>query len=211
MNNKSVYMIGVAGGTASGKTSVCKIISDKLSKNRSIKILVLGMDNYYLDVDDRENIHLHNFDHPNSLDIDSTYRVLKALKNRKPAKSPIYDMINQKRSGYEEIQPVDCIIFEGILALYDERIRNLLDLAIYVDTPSDVRVLRRIKRDMKDRKRDISKIIDQFERHVVPSHEQFVEPTKKYANIIIPTGKTNVKAIDLIVGCVRRILCKDKK
>jgi len=203
-----VYLIGVAGGTSSGKTSTCDIIREQMKD----EVTIISMDNFYLENLPNQSKNLTelsqsknqiNYDHPNSFD---TPLILKTLSNIKSGQSeieiPNYCFITGKRLNSIIIKINECVIFEGILALYDISIRDLFDLKIFVDTPSDIRLIRRIQRDILERQRSLENILRQYEESVIPSHEQFIEPTKKYADLIIPRGKDNTIAINMLVSFI---------
>ena len=196
------YLIGISGGTASGKTSTCYLIQKQLSED----VLILSMDSFYYGVPSNKNADEINFDHPSSFDWDLMVNILSKLKNNINVEIPIYNFSTHKRDGFVNVKPKKCIIIEGILTLYDERIRNILDIKIFVDTPSDIRLIRRIKRDIKERNRSLESVLDQCEKTVIPSYDQFIEPTKKYADLIIPRGKTNLTAISVLVNQIKLYL-----
>lgn len=197
-------IIGIAGGSGSGKTTFTKKIIDIFGENVS----VIYYDNYYksqnnLTLEERSRT---NYDHPNQLDTDLLISHLHKLKLGEKIKCPLYDFSLHTRSKETiVINPTLVIIVEGILTFYDERLRNLMDLKIYVDTDADERVLRRVKRDIEERGRDIHGVIKQYLMTVKPMHELFVEPTKNYADIII-NGGLNDRAFDVIKTKIQCIL-----
>lgn len=192
------YLIGVAGGTASGKTSTCVIIQKQLNQH----VLIISMDSFYLGVD-KNTTETMNFDHPNSFDWKLLKKTLVNIKEGKAVEIPIYCFKTHSRIGSETILPTDCVIFEGILSLYDKNIRDLFDIKIFVDTPPDIRLIRRIRRDIKERGRSLDSVLEQCETTVIPSHDQFIEPTKKYADLIIPRGRTNLTAINVLITQIK--------
>ncbi len=194
-----VYIIGVAGGTASGKTSTCYLIQKQLNQH----VLILSMDSFYKGVSPYKNPDDINFDHPEQFNWDLMISIIKLLKKGDEVDVPIYDFTTHSITGFTHIKPETCIILEGILTLYDERVRELLDIKVFVDTPSDVRLVRRIKRDIQERGRTLESVLEQCEKTVIPSYDQFIEPTKKYADLIIPRGKTNVTAISVMVNQIK--------
>lgn len=196
-----VYLIGVSGGTASGKTSTCSIIAKILNH----QIQIVSMDSFYLDFADRDPTQI-DFDHPSSFDWPLLTKVLIDLKQKKDVDIPNYDFKTHSRTGYTTIQSTDCVIFEGILTFYDETVRNLFDMKIFVDTPADIRMIRRIRRDIQDRGRTLESVLNQCEYTVIPSHDSFIEPTKRYADLILPRGKTNVKAISLLAREIQQYI-----
>ena len=194
-----MYVIGIGGGTGSGKTTVAMRIKEMLGdENCSI----LPMDNYYRDMSHLplEERRKKNYDHPDMIEHELLASHLKKLLNGQEVKIPTYDFATYTR-GEETIsfKPKPFIIVEGIFALYYEELLDLYDLAIYVDTEDDIRFIRRLKRDIKERGRDVESVIDQYLATVKPMHDAYVEPTKKNADIIIPRGGFNDKAIQVIV------------
>lgn len=205
MNKKHPIVIGVAGGSASGKTTVSRAIFDKFSGH---SILLLEEDSYYkksnLPFAEREKI---NYDHPLSFDTDLLYQQLQDLLNYKTIEKPVYDYTTHNRSDeVVRVEPKEVIILEGILVLFDERLRNLMDIKVFVDTDDDIRIIRRIQRDMKERGRTLQSVIDQYLDTVKPMYHQFIEPTKRYADIIVPEGGKNQVAIDLLATKIKDIL-----
>ena len=204
--NERPIVIGVTGGSGSGKTSVSRAILNALPNH---SILLFEQDSYYKDqshlsFEERLNT---NYDHPLAFDTDLLIEHLKELMNYQTIKKPVYDYEAHTRSKEVVIQePKEVIIVEGISILEDERLRDLMDIKVYVDTEDDIRIIRRIKRDIEDRGRSLDSVIDQYLSVVKPMHSQFIEPTKKYADIIVPEGGKNQVAIDLLTTKVRSIL-----
>ncbi|GFN36033.1 uridine kinase [Tepidimicrobium xylanilyticum] len=202
-------LIGIAGGTGSGKSTVAKEILKSINKKN---VVIIEQDSYY-----KNQSHLSfeervktNYDHPFAFDNDLLIQHLKDLLNDKTIEKPIYDFEQHTRKKETvTVYPKEIIILEGILILNDEEIRNLCDIKIFVDTDSDVRVIRRIQRDIKERGRTLDSVIHQYMSTVRPAHLQFIEPTKKYADIIIPEGGYNKVAIDIIVTKINSILNKN--
>lgn len=205
MSEKPV-VIGVAGGTGSGKTTVTRSIIQQFTDKT---ILMLEQDFYY-----KDQSHLPfeerlstNYDHPLAFDNDLLIEHLKKLIDREAIEKPVYDYKLHTRS--EEVihtEPKDVIIVEGIMVLEDERLRDLMDIKVFVDTDADVRIIRRLLRDIKERGRTIDSVIEQYVNVVRPMHLQFVEPTKRYSDIIIPEGGQNHVAIDLMAAKIKTIL-----
>lgn len=198
-------VIGVTGGSASGKTSVSRAIFDHFSGH---SLLLLQQDAYYKHSDlpfaERRKI---NYDHPLAFDTPLLHQQLAALIQRQAIEEPVYDYADHNRATTTvHVAPRDVIIIEGILILADEQLRNLMDIKVYVDTDDDIRVIRRIKRDMATRGRTLDDVIAQYLATVKPSYHQFVEPTKRYADIIVPEGGQNQVAIDLLVTKIKAIL-----
>ncbi|UCZ54393.1 uridine kinase [Bacillus shivajii] len=203
---KRPVIIGVAGGSGSGKTTVANEIYCKFQDQDILKI---EQDAYY-----KDQTHLPmeerlktNYDHPLAFDNDLLLEHLAKLRNREAIERPIYDYANHTRSDdVELIESRDVIILEGILILEDDRLRDLMDIKVFVDTDADVRIIRRLMRDIRERGRTIDSVIDQYTSVVRPMHLQFIEPTKRYADVIIPEGGHNHVAIDLLVTKVKTIL-----
>ncbi|MDP4104844.1 MAG: uridine kinase [Bacillota bacterium] len=199
-------VIGVTGGSGSGKTSVTKAIYESFKGH---SILILEQDYYY-----KDQSHLPfeerlktNYDHPLAFDNDLLIQHIEQLLRYEGINKPVYDYSLHTRShDVIRVQPKDVIILEGILVLEDERLRNLMDIKLYVDTDADLRIIRRLMRDIKERGRSIDSVIDQYVNVVRPMHNQFIEPTKRYADIIIPEGGRNHVAIDLMVTKIKTIL-----
>ncbi|MGG3842116.1 uridine kinase [Anoxybacillus kestanbolensis] len=203
---KKPVVIGVAGGSGSGKTTVTKAIYEHFQGH---SILMLEQDFYY-----KDQSHLPfeerlktNYDHPLAFDNDLLIEHINKLLNYEPIDKPVYDYTLHTRSNEViRVEPKDVIILEGILVLEDERLRNLMDIKVYVDTDADIRIIRRLLRDIKERGRMLESVIEQYVNVVRPMHNQFVEPTKRYADIIIPEGGHNHVAIDLMVTKIQTIL-----
>lgn len=195
---KKPIIIGVTGGSGGGKTSVSRAILDSFPNAR---IAMIQHDSYYKDqshMSFEERVKT-NYDHPLAFDTDFMIQQLKELLAGRPVDIPIYDYKKHTRSDKTFRQdPQDVIIVEGILVLEDERLRELMDIKLFVDTDDDIRIIRRIKRDMMERGRSLESIIDQYTSVVKPMYHQFIEPSKRYADIVIPEGVSNVVAIDLI-------------
>ena len=203
---KRPIVIGVAGGSGSGKTSVTKAIFDHFTEK---SILMLEQDYYYKDQADVpfEQRLKTNYDHPLAFDNDLLIKHIESLLSYDPVSKPVYDYtLHTRSSEVVEVEPKEVIIVEGILVLEDERLRNLMDIKLFVDTDADIRIIRRMLRDIKDRGRTIDSVIEQYVTVVRPMHNQFIEPTKRYADIIIPEGGQNHVAIDLMVTKIQTIL-----
>ena len=203
---KKPILIGITGGTGSGKTTVAEAIHSAFEGN---SITMIMQDSYYKD---QSNLTFEerlktNYDHPNSIDTQSMIKDLKSLMSGNSSEMPVYDFANNTRkSETVTIIPTDIIIVEGILVLEDKDLRDLLDLKIYVDADADIRILRRMQRDIYERGRSMESVINQYLNVVRPMHEQFTEPTKKYADIIIPEGGRNKVAINVIIRSIREYL-----
>jgi uridine kinase len=199
-------LIGIAGGTGSGKTTVAQRISEFLGDD---KVLIIPQDAYYKDrsylpIEERDKL---NFDHPDAFDTDLLEEHLEKLKSGQPVEMPIYNYklhIREKETRF--VEPKEVIVIEGILVLHEERLRRLMDIKIYVDTPDDIRFIRRLERDMRERGRTLESVINQYMETVRPMHEQFVEPSKRYADIIIPEGGFNDIAIEMVTSTITQRL-----
>ena len=203
---KKPIIIGVTGGSGGGKTSVSKAI---LAIFKDQKIAMIQHDSYYKDQSHltfEERVST-NYDHPFAFDTDLMIEHINELIAGHPVDIPIYDYTQHTRSEktYRQ-EPQDVFIVEGILVLEDKRLRDLMDIKLFVDTDDDIRIIRRIKRDMEERGRSLDSVIDQYTSVVKPMYHQFIEPTKRYADIIIPEGASNVVAIDLINTKIATIL-----
>jgi uridine kinase len=199
-------VIGVAGGSGSGKTSVTKAIYESFKGH---SITMIQQDFYYKDQSDLpfEERLKTNYDHPLAFDNDLLIVHLEKLLRYEAIEKPVYDYSLHTRSKEViEVEPKDVIILEGILVLEDERLRNLMDIKLYVDTDADIRIIRRMSRDIKERGRTLDSVIEQYTNVVRPMHNQFIEPTKRYADVIIPEGGQNHVAIDLMVTKIQTIL-----
>ncbi|RMC24856.1 MULTISPECIES: uridine kinase [unclassified Lactobacillus] len=209
---KKPVVIGITGGSGSGKTTIAHKIVEQMQENEHV--LIMTQDSYYKDntgipMSARLNI---NYDHPNAFDIPLLSKQLRSLLNYEAIEMPVYDFKEHTRSKETiHTDPVDIIILEGILVLSNEEIRNLMDIKVYVDTDDDIRFIRRLQRDLQERGRSIESVIEQYLGTVKPMYHQFIEPTKRYADIIIPEGGDNDVAIDMLTTKVHSILSKDIK
>ncbi|WP_460036304.1 uridine kinase [Lactiplantibacillus plantarum] len=199
-------VIGVTGGSGSGKTTVSNAIYNQLSGQ---SLLILQQDSYYNDQSEMTMAERHavNYDHPLAFDTDLMIKQIKQLLAYQPIEKPVYDYEQYTRSDKTIHQePRDGIIVEGVLILDDQRLRDLMDIKVFVDTDDDIRIIRRIQRDIKERGRTLDSVIGQYLATVKPMYHQFVEPTKRYADLIVPEGGENEVAIDLLTTKVRSIL-----
>jgi uridine kinase len=203
---KKPILIGITGGTGSGKTTVAEAIHSAFEGN---SITMIMQDSYYKDqshITFEERLKT-NYDHPHSIDMDHLIRDLKSLMSGQSIDMPVYDFAEHTRKSETiHIVPTDIIIVEGILVLDDKNLRDLLDIKIYVDTDADIRILRRMQRDINERGRSMESVINQYLNVVRPMHEQFTEPTKRYSDIIIPEGGRNKVAIDVIIRSIKEYL-----
>ncbi|AEH36632.1 uridine kinase [Halopiger xanaduensis] len=191
------FVIGIAGGTGAGKTTVARTVADTVGE----AVTRIPLDNYYedlshLEFEERKEV---NYDHPDAFEWELLQEHLNQLLMGQPVEMPQYDFeIHNRKDERVTVEPTDVIVLEGIFSLYDEEILEMLDLRVYVMTDADVRILRRIERDVVDRGRDLEGVMEQYLETVKPMHEQFVEPTKKNADVIIPEG-ANQMAVDLLI------------
>ena len=202
---KDILVIGIAGGTGSGKTT----LMDNLIRQFSEDVTILSHDNYYKRHDELtyEQRCLLNYDEPAALETDLMARHLDALRHGQAIDCPVYDFTQHNRSDETiRLEPKSVIIVEGILIFENQELRDLMDIRIFVDTDADVRLCRRIKRDVEKRGRSLESVLNQYQNTVKPMHEMYVEPSKKFANIIVPEGGKNLVALDMITGRIQRHL-----
>jgi uridine kinase len=203
---KKPLLILVAGGSASGKSTVVKEILEKAGLD---EVLIIKHDDYYLDQSDLplEARYLTNYDHPSSLDNQLLYLHLKSLLNGHSIEKPTYDFVKHTRSSViEHVEPKPIIIVEGILILENEKIRELSDMNLFVELDDDTRFIRRMLRDMRERGRSLESIISQYENTVKPMFHKHIKPTKRYADVIIPNDRKHDIAVDLIVTKIQQII-----
>lgn len=191
------FLIGIAGGTSSGKSSIVKMIEEDLGE----ACTTIEMDAYYkpfanFTLEERKKF---NYDHPDSFDVDRFFADLSSLKDGLPIEAPLYDYVQYTRKNESRtINPHPVMIVEGLLVFWHEKLRDLLDLKVFVQADSDIRLIRRIRRDTGERGRSIESVLMQYENTVKPMHERFIEPTMKYADIIIPRGAHNTVGVDIL-------------
>ncbi len=204
------YFIGIAGGTASGKTTIVQRLNEVLADKGQI----IYLDAYYYAFSDKtlaERKQL-NYDHPDSFDFDALVEDIKKLKAGHPIQMPVYDYVDFTRSkSFVTVEPHPVIIVEGMLVLWYPQLRELLDLKVYIDTPADERLIRRIRRDTKERGRSVDSILDQYQETVRPMHEQFIGPSKKHADLIIPRGAENQNGVRILQEHIRMHLMTEDK
>ena len=199
-------MLGIAGGTGSGKTTIATRIAEAVP---AADVTVIEHDAYYRDLSHLEldERHAVNFDHPDALDTELLIQQLGALRAGRDIQIPAYDFATHtRRISARMVRPTPLVVVEGILVLADPRLRALFDLKIYVDTDADMRLLRRLQRDIEERGRSFDSVRDQYYASVRPMHLQFVEPSKRWADVIVPEGGDNRAAIELLVGKVEHVL-----
>lgn len=203
------YFIGVVGGTGSGKTTIAERVAEALPAG---SVAIIAHDSYYiprpnLAPEERDQL---NFDHPDALDNALLVRQLDELRAERAVEVPVYDFSTHLRlDKTRRVEAAPIVIVEGILVLADERLRQRLDLKLYVDTAADIRILRRIRRDIDERGRSFEQVREQYYETVRPMHEQFVEPSKRWADVIIPEGGHNDVALDLVIGRLEKLLDRD--
>lgn len=203
-------IIGICGGTGSGKTTIARAIVGAVGGSN---VVLVEQDSYYRNLADMplDERHQANFDHPDSIDSDMLVNHLMRLKQGLTVEMPLYDFKSHTRSDrIEIIEPKPVVIVEGILIFAEPRVLGLLDMRVYVDTPDDIRFIRRLKRDIAERGRTVESVIEQYYRTVRPMHHEFVEPSKRYADIIIPEGSNSSMTLNLLCSMVREKLITQK-
>lgn len=204
-------ILGLAGGTGSGKTTVARALLSAVGRKR---IAFLPQDAYYKNVswEGPQQLEEYNFDHPSAIDSDLLVRDLRALKQGRSIDAPVYDFVHHRRkSETRRVEARAVVLAEGILLLAEPRIRELLDFKIYVDTDADVRLTRRIQRDMQERGRSIDDILRQYMATVRPMHLEFVEPSKRWADVIVPEGGENRVALEMVTARVEQLLARGER
>lgn len=201
-----MLIIGIAGGTGCGKTTVVNQIIDQLPKN---EVVVISQDSYYNDLSHltKEQRSKVNFDHPNSIDFDLLIEQVRELKSGQPIEIPIYSFVEETRlEGTVTTEPKEVVIVEGILVLSNPRLRELFDIKIYVHADSDERLIRRLQRDIKERGHDLEKVLHRYQTAVKPMHNEFIEPSKEFADIIIPNNHYNTVAVNMVRSIINQKL-----
>jgi len=215
--SKMPFMIGVAGGTASGKTTVCEKIMEavhgsELEMGHEKNIVVISEDSFYRELDNKESVQaergLFNFDHPDALDNELLMSCLADIRDGKMTRVPVYDFKTNSRvkGQYTVVYPSDVVLLEGILVFYHKDVRDMFDMKLFVDTDADTRLSRRVLRDIEERGRDLEHVLHQYTTLVKPAFEEFCLPTKKHADVIIPRGADNTVAISLIGQHIKSVL-----
>jgi len=197
-------LIGISGGSGSGKTTIVRKLTEIAGE-----FLVIPQDNYYKSATfvHNSNITAFNFDHPSAFDTDLLFEHLSALKHGRAVEMPTYDFVKHRRT--DEVVPLvpgRLVVLEGIMILSERRIRDLLDLSIYVDTPDDIRFIRRMKRDISDRGRTVDSVVEQYLEVVRPGHYEFIEPMKAFADLIIPEGGLNPRALEVLSSFFEKVM-----
>ena len=199
-------IIGICGGTGSGKTTIARAIVDAVGRSN---VVLVEQDSYYRNLADMplDERHQANFDHPDSIDSDMLVNHLIRLKQGLSIEMPLYDFVTHTRSDeIEVINPKPVVIVEGILIFAESRVLDLLDCRVFVDTPDDVRLMRRLRRDITERGRTFERTLEQYELTIRPMHFEFVEPSKRHADVIIPEGSQTGMTVDLLCSLVREKL-----
>ncbi|PYO76073.1 MAG: uridine kinase [Gemmatimonadetes bacterium] len=202
-------IIGIAGGSGSGKSTVARNVAELLTTS---SVAFIDMDAYYknfpeLSLDERRQL---NWDHPDAFDYDLLFSHLDALSRRQAIEKPEYDFVTHlRRARPTRVEPADVVVIDGILLFVDDRVRDLCDVKVFVDADADIRLIRRIERDTNDRGRPLDEIIEQYLSTVQPMHLEFVEPSKRYADVIVPRGGHNAIAIEMIVAKIQRRLQRE--
>jgi uridine kinase len=211
MENQVPLVIGIAGGTGSGKTTVARVILDRVGADR---IAFLQHDAYYRDLKDlpyNQRVQI-NFDHPDSLESELLIQHVRQLKNGIPVDLPIYDFTTHSRTANTIlVEPQRVIIVEGILIFAERELREMFDVKLFVDTDADIRFIRRLSRDITERGRTTESVINQYLTTVRPMHLEFVEPSKRYADVIIPEGGLNIVAMDMVIARIEALLGTDSR
>ena len=198
-----VRIVGVAGGSGSGKTTIVSRMTEIVRD-----YALVAQDNYYRSAEHVTNLTItgFNWDHPDAFDSDLLCEHLRALKSGAPIRMPQYDFVHhRRRADTVTVEPRRLVILEGIMIFFDPRIRRLVDLKLYVDTPDDIRFIRRLRRDINERGRTVDSVIEQWTEKVRPGHYEFVEPTKAYADLVIPEGGFNERAMEVMVPFLRQV------
>jgi len=210
--SSGTFIIGVAGGTASGKSSVCARIMERLGDQHQRRVITLAQDSFYRELSADENARAlkgeFNFDHPDAFEHQLMLSTLNDLRNGKGVRVPKYDFRTNSRviDEFDTLDPADVILVEGILIFFDPNLRDMFNMKLFVDTDSDIRLARRVERDTAERGRTLSQVLSQYLTTVKPAFEEFCLPTKKYADVVIPRGAENDVAIDLIVQHIQDLL-----
>ena len=197
-------IIGICGGSGSGKTTIVRKISEVVSD-----FVFIPQDNYYKSAEyiSNSNITAFNFDHPDAFDNELLVAQLGALRRGEAIEMPTYDFVHHRRTAETvRVEPRKLVIFEGIMVFANREVRELLDLKIFVDTPDDIRFIRRLSRDIKERGRTVDSVIEQYLTVVRPGHYEFIEPTKRYADIIIPEGGANERALTVLLSFINSVI-----
>jgi uridine kinase len=199
-------VLGVAGGTGSGKTSIAHAILLAVGRER---LAFLAQDSYYRDIrwQSAEQLQSHNFDHPSAVDTELLVAQVRALRRGEAVEVPVYDFVHHRRTGEtQRVEPRPVVLVEGILLYVEPELRDLFDFKIYVDTDADVRLIRRLQRDIAERGRTIDDVLRQYQSTVRPMHLEFVEPSKRWADVIVPEGGENRVALAMVAARVEQLL-----
>lgn len=208
------WLIGIVGGSGSGKTSIAQELIRRLQRH-DVHALLLDMDTYYAPLEvvrGRFAGRPINWDHPHAFDLELMAAHLTSLRKNQPIRKPVYDFTVSDRVGWEEpMQPGRVVILDGLLLFALPELRDQLDAKIFVDTDADIRILRRIQRDMKERGRTVESVIEQYLESVRPMHLEFVEPSKRWADLIVPTGVENERALEVLIHHILGLLQRSSK
>lgn len=199
-------IIGICGGTGSGKTTIARAIVNTVGSD---KVVLIEQDSYYRNLSDMplDERHQANFDHPDSIDSEMLVNHIMRLKQGLTVEMPVYDMVTHTRTDrIDTIEPKPVVIIEGILIFSEPRVLDLIDTRIFVDTPDDIRLMRRMRRDIQERGRTWERTLDQYERTIRPMHFEFVEPSKRHAHIIVPEGSNSGITVEFLCGMIREKL-----
>jgi uridine kinase len=202
--------LGVAGGTGSGKTTVAEAILDAVGRTR---IAFLTQDSYYRDIEweSPEQLQRHNFDHPSAIDTPLLVEHVRRLRSGQAADVPVYDFVrHRRRPETQRVEPRPVVLVEGILLFVEPELREILDFKIFVDTDADVRLIRRLRRDLAERGRNMDGVLQQYLASVRPMHLEFVEPSKRWADVIVPEGGENRVALQMVTARVEQLLAAAK-
>ncbi|CAI4225447.1 unnamed protein product [Auanema sp. JU1783] len=211
-SNRLPFIIGVAGGTASGKSLVTEKIMERLAdlQSRKKQVIIIPLESFYKELSEENRCKAltgeFDFDHPSAFDFDLLLKTLEQLERGQAVDIPKYDFIESRRNGSLHLEPADVIIVEGILIFYDELLRNKFSMKLFVDADADIRLARRVRRDTVERKRSLAIVLHSYTKRVKPAFEEFCQPTKKWADVIIPRGGENDIAIDLLVQHIQDLL-----
>lgn len=202
-------LVAITGGSGAGKTTVAMKIKERFDE----KCVVIDMDNYYKDLEPGVDPREFNFDSPKALDLELFEEHLRMLKEGKKVRIPVYNMVTYRREKgiFNEIEPKDLIVVEGLFVIYTPSLRSLFDFKVYVDAPADERLIRRIERDTKERGRSIESILEQYRKFVAPSFRTFIEPQKYYCDLVLPWGGKNEIGLSIIINAIENLLKRNER
>ena len=202
-------LVAITGGSGAGKTTVAMKIKERFGD----RCVVIDMDNYYKDLEPGVDPREFNFDSPKALDLELFEEHLKMLKEGKKVRIPVYNMVTYRREKgiFNEVEPKDLIVVEGLFVIYTAKLRSLFDFKVYVDAPADERLIRRIERDTKERGRSIDSILKQYRKFVAPSFRTFIEPQKYYCDLVLPWGGENKVGLSIIINAIENLLKRGER